>query len=305
MATSPETVGDPTAADLPGYPLGEVLLSTARQVFAFSKDAFGYDGCPTPLQQCLKQPAYRRHALRELQLATELASAGANNVEIDTLLNSYYASFAPTARATFDLLKSPCLGSPSAPVTIVEFSDFECPHCAMARPMLEALVTTAGLVRLCYKPFPLSSHPNARSAAEAALFARDQGKFWEMHDALFNHQGALGLEQLISYGTDLGLDPGALRHSLEANVHGHEIDVARSEGTQAGIKGTPAVFMNGRGEVLPLGPEYLAHEIDDELEWQHNGGKWVPDAAAPATAPPPASAPAPTPAAPPAPTPGK
>jgi hypothetical protein len=183
----------PTQDDLPGYPFDQVLPTLARQMVAFARDAFSYDGCETPLQDCLKQPAHQRHALRMLSLATTLASAGAGNTEIDTLLNKYYAAFPQSERIAFTLDKRMCRGPDDAKVTVVEFSDFECPYCRMARPMLESLAPDSGSVRLCFRPFPLKAHAHSDLAAEAAYYARAQGKFWEMHDAMFDHQDALEL----------------------------------------------------------------------------------------------------------------
>ena len=265
----------PTAADLPGYPLDQVLPSIARQVFAYAKDAFGYDGCQTPLDQCLAQPAHQRHALRMLALATRLAAAGAKNVEIDTLLNTYYASFEASARVALTVDPRMCQGPEAAPVTLVEFSDFECPFCRMARPLLETLVTADGPVRLCFRPFPLHMHPHAQQAAEAALYAESQGKFWPMHDALFEHQSALELADLGRYAADVGLDPAALQQAVKTAAFQAQIDASKAEGDAAKVRGTPSIFFNGRAFDLPLTPENLAQTVEDEAEWQAHGGHWA------------------------------
>src|SRR6185312_17457871 len=147
------------------------------------------------------------HAHRMMLLAGAFAEAGAKSSEITTLLNSYYDSFAADKRTTFDLSHAPCRGPADAPVTIVEFSDFECPHCAMARPMLEQLVDVEqGKVRFCFKPFPLTMHPHSEPAAEAAMYAQEHGKFWELHDLLFENQQALENENLKTYAQKAGLD---------------------------------------------------------------------------------------------------
>jgi len=272
-----ETSPLPTASDLPGYPLDQVLPSLARQIFAFSKDAFGYDGCETALNECLKQPAHQRHALRMLSLATRLAAAGATNVEIDTALNTYYAAFPPSARASLVVDDSMCRGPRDAKVTVVEFSDFECPFCRMARPLLEGLVTQGGSVRLCFRPYPLKMHPHAQLAAEAAMYARSQGKFWELHDLLFEHQDSLELADLQRYAADANLDPAQLAQAVQTQAFQAAIDASKQEGQDAKVTGTPSIFINGRSYDLPLGTENLLQAIDDELEWQQNGGHWAPN----------------------------
>jgi hypothetical protein len=206
----------PTQDDLPGYPLEQVVGPTARQIFVLARDGFSYDGCPGSLAECLHQKPYQRHALRVLTLATRLAADGRRNTELNELLNRYYGSFAAKERSAVDAAASPCRGSQTAAVTLVEFSDFECPHCASARPLLEEAAARSD-VRLCFKPFPLKFHEHARPAAEAALFARDHGKFWEMHDTLFEHQQALDGASLVSYANDLGLDGAALQAALKSN----------------------------------------------------------------------------------------
>ena len=274
----PSTLPMPTADDLPGFPLDQVVSPLAKQLFALSKDAFSYDGCPTPVQGCLRNPRYRRHALRLLTLATRLASEGQSNREINTLLNTYYASFAPAQRFKMGESIAPCRGPAAAPVVLAEFSDFECPHCAAARPLLDEVLAHSNQVKLCYKPFPLAVHAHARDAAEAALFARDQGKFWEMHDLLFDHQESLGLSDMKGYAAELGLDPKALELSVLSNAHATEIDGSHTLGDRAHLTGTPSIFINGRPLVLNLSRESLAQAIDDELDYQAGHGAFAPDA---------------------------
>jgi protein-disulfide isomerase len=209
-----------------------------------------------------------------LALATRLASAGANNVEIGTQLNRYYAGFAPAERTSLTVDDAMCRGPKNARVTVVEFSDFECPYCRVARPLLEGLASDAGQVRLCFKPFPLKVHAHAEQAAQAAYYAKAQGKFWPMRDALFDHQDALELEDLKRYATELGLDSSAMAEAVGMRAFGPQVEASKAEGKQAAIKGTPSIFINGRRYELPMDSNDLVHAIDDELEWQSNGGKW-------------------------------
>ncbi|MEK6922525.1 MAG: DsbA family protein [Nanoarchaeota archaeon] len=147
-------------------------------------------------------------------------------------------------RVTIDK-DDPVLGDPDAPVTIVEFSDFQCPFCA--RAFNDALAEFRnsdyfkdGQVNLVYKDFPLNSiHPQAQKAAEAAQCAHDQGKFWEYHDALFQNQGALDVNSLKGYADDVGLDTGKFNECLDSGKSKKEVDNDLAAATAAGGRGTP------------------------------------------------------------------
>lgn len=279
-ATPPVSAELPTPRqeDLPGFPVSELPEPAAKQVFAFAQDDFCYCGCPHTVQGCLKEHGGCRHAKRMMLLASAEAVGGAKSAEIAKSLNDYYASFAADKRNTFDLKGVACQGPADAPVTLVEFSDFECPYCKLARPLLEQLVTAEkGKLRLCFKPFPLGVHPHSQPAAEAAMYAKAHGKFWEMHDLLFEKQQSLENADLKTYAQQVGLDGDDLLKAVETQKYQAEINASKEEGKRAGLQGTPAIFLNGRPLILPISPETLAHAIDDELEWKQNNGHWAAD----------------------------
>ncbi len=134
--------------------------------------------------------------------------------EIINAIAKYNMSFG-MKRHSFKVDDRTCRGPKDAKVTLVEFSDFECPYCGAARPMLEELQKVRPQVRLCWMPFPLSAHPNAIPAGQAALFARDAGKFWAMHDALFINQMSFTEEASSrSWRASMGLDDKALGKAM-------------------------------------------------------------------------------------------
>lgn len=276
-AAEPKAARTPTPDDLPGFPVDQLPLAAQQTLWAFAQDAFSYDGnCAVSLPGCLRQPGSKRHAGRMLTLAAAESVAGATAAEINTLLNGYYASFAPAKRTSFDLATAACTGSEAAPVTLIEFSDFECPHCAAARPLLQQFAKlNSATVRLCFKPFPLQIHPNSLPAAQAAMYAHAHGKFWELHDLMFENQNDLGGSRIAAYATQVGLDAKAMTAAIENGVYLAAVNASKEEGKKAGITGTPSVFMNGRPLVLPLGPGTLQHALEDELEWKSSGGKWA------------------------------
>ena len=160
----------------------------------------------------------------------------------------------------------PAKGPADAPVTIVEFSDFECPYCARVVPTLEQVKEKYGdQVRIVFRQFPLDMHPNAAKAAEAALCANEQGKFWEMHDAMFADQKKLAVADLKATAGTLGMDAAAFGSCLDSGKHGPKVKEDMKAGVLAGVSGTPALFVNGRflNGAVPF--EAIAEVVDDEL----------------------------------------
>jgi protein-disulfide isomerase len=147
-------------------------------------------------------------------------------------------------RAKHDHIQGPI----DAPIALVEYGDYECPYCGEAYLVLKAIQERLG-DRLCFafRNFPLvNSHPHAEHAAEAAEAAGAQGKFWEMHDLLYEHQEALDDEDLVQYAEALGLDARRLIAEVLAGAHSARIREDFSGGARDGVNGTPALFINGR-----------------------------------------------------------
>ena len=141
----------------------------------------------------------------------------------------------------------PSKGPDNAPITIVEFSDFECPYCAKAQGALDEIMQRyEGKVRLVFRDLPLPGHFKAPTAAAAAHCAGDQGKFWEMHDLLFNNRQAMDVADLKTYAADLGLDQGAFDTCLDSGAKAEIVEASAKAGAKLGISGTPAFFINGR-----------------------------------------------------------
>jgi protein-disulfide isomerase len=159
-------------------------------------------------------------------------------------------------------------GPASAAVTLVEYGDFECPHCGRAHYILnELLAEFADDVRLVFRHFPLAEvHPHAQRAAEASEAAGTQGQFWEMHDVLFENQDALDDESLGEYAQDLGLDLVTFLRDLNAGVHTDRVREDFMSGVRSGVNGTPTFFINGRRHDGPWDLESLAAAIEAEAE---------------------------------------
>ena len=141
----------------------------------------------------------------------------------------------------------PSRGPEDAPVTVVEFSDFECPYCSRVNPALEQVIATYGDdVRIVFRQFPLSRiHANAQKAAEASLCAEEQGKFWQLHDAMFQDQRNLGLVSIKEKAALVGLDIDSFNTCLDTDRYADAVAADLAAGSQLGVTGTPAVFING------------------------------------------------------------
>ena len=160
----------------------------------------------------------------------------------------------------------PTKGSAKALVTIVAFTDFECPSCARQHPVLDRIVTEFGdRVRLVVRDFPLSQHANARKAAEAAEAAREQGKYWEYSSVLFRNQSALGVDKLRQYAAELGLDRARFDASLDSGKFAEKVQRDIVDGRKLGINGTPTLYINGK-RVSDNSYETLKSAIESALK---------------------------------------
>lgn len=158
----------------------------------------------------------------------------------------YKRRFDPSASRPIGVDGSPTLGPSDARVTVVVFSDFECPACGFAAPRLDAAVTGGRSVRLVYKFVALAQHAHAEIAARAAIAAHAQGKFWEMHKMLFSHQSALEERDLEGYARAIGLDMKAFLAAMKSRATTARIETDAALWHSLQLHGTPSVFVEGR-----------------------------------------------------------
>jgi protein-disulfide isomerase len=174
--------------------------------------------------------------------------------------------FLEPPRLTIDATGGDSRGPETATVTIVEFSDFQCPYCVRAFPTVKKVLETyAGKVRFVYHDLPLAMHPFAIKAAEAGGCAADQGKFWEMHDRMFAANGKLEVSDLKLYAGELGLDAERFATCLDQGQKEGRWQAGKALAESYGISGTPAFFINGRYISGARPFETFAEIIDDEL----------------------------------------
>jgi protein-disulfide isomerase len=170
-------------------------------------------------------------------------------------------------RASVDVVAGdPTKGPATAPITIIEFSDFQCPFCARVNPTLDQVRKVYGdKVRIVFKDFPLPNHPQAPKAAEAGHCAGEQGKYWELHDRMFANQQALQIPQLKEYATALGLDMNAFNQCLDSGKHSSRVAENMKAGEALGVGSTPTLYVNGRPIVGAQPFDYFKAVIDEEL----------------------------------------
>jgi protein-disulfide isomerase len=219
------------------------------------------------------------------QAARDLAEIKATQAEILKRLTSIEdgqkklqaaAPARPAARADEDYDKlytiavadSPLRGKPTAPVTIVEFSDFQCPFCARANPIVEdVLKRYPNQVNYVFKHFPLAFHGAARPAAIASMAAQEQGKFWEMHEVLFANQATLDANKMEEYAKQAGLDLARFKKDLEAKKAEYDkrIEADLALGQSVDVRGTPTLYVGGK-KVRIRTVEGMSAMVDEQLK---------------------------------------
>jgi protein-disulfide isomerase len=254
------------AADLyPGMNFGE-LDADQRQTFVSIAEM---ELCPCPnsdasLHACLQKKDKCGTAKRAATLIAAGIQKGLNEMDIlDRLAKLVEQS---KKSHDFDLSQAPHKGPEDAPVKVVEFADFQCPHCKRASQMMDEIAKEYDNVAVYFKNFPLSGHGQASVAAKAAVAAQKQGKFWPMHDLLFKHQRSLSTEKIHSFARRIGLNATKFKKDMNSQEVGKRVAADRQEGMNAGIKGTPAIFINGQKYMGAMTKKGISEVIDVELE---------------------------------------
>ena len=247
----------------------------AKEFYDMNKARFGQLTEPEALDQIHKGLGQQRLQRKLAEYVGELRAKATVKVLLDPYRLDVVAG------------DDPAKGPATAPVTIVEFSDFQCPYCARVGPTLKRVEEVYGeKVRIVFSDFPLLQiHKDAAKAAEAGTCAAEQGKFWPLHDKLFANQAKLTVADLKQHAKDAGLDAAAFDQCLDSGKQTAEWNEDLKDGERYGVTGTPAFFVNGRLLGGAASFEKLAEVIDEELSRK---GVDVP-----AKTPPPAPAPPP------------
>ncbi len=227
--------------------------------------------CPCPeantsLHECLKSRERRCGiAEQEASMIGQMVKADFNQTDILDKVAEFVE--AVKKEHEFTLENRPIKGNPDAPVIVVEFADFQCPYCKEASKIMKKAHQKYGDdVAIYFKNFPLAAHQHGELAARAAIAAHQQGKFWKMHDLLFEHQKSLSEKKI----TDLARRAGLNIEKFQADLRNPEVHSIvtqdKSEGEQAGISGTPTIFINGRRFLGDGSEQGLFEAIEAALE---------------------------------------
>ena len=227
---------------------------------------------PTTLAGALKTKPVCTLAKRMAKLAGFAVKSGASSLDVSNVLEKYYGSFDPKKRVVVPVDPRTCKGPTDAPITLVEFADFLCPHCREAFPRVHATVAALkGKVRWCYLNFPLRQE--SLVPAQAGEFAARNGKFFQMATQLFGHQNSLSKDEIMTLAGEVGLDTGALDQALSNGAYLQQIKGQLEEARHLGLDGTPAFFINGRKCLLNF--TLLPWMLQDEQIWMAHKDSWV------------------------------
>jgi protein-disulfide isomerase len=210
----------------------------------------------------LKNDKDCRKSLYAARYVARLVDGGYTDSEIGESLQKRFR----TPVAKIDISEAPVKGNPSAPVTVIEFVDYECPHCKRVQPVLRQVAEEfKDEVRVYFKHYPLGGHTNARMAAEGAVAAHRQGKFWAFNDRLWAAADALTPAAMEAMAKEVGLDVDKWRKDVESEAVKGRVQKDRSEGTTLGISSTPTIYVNGRTFTDNRDVESLRDWINEEL----------------------------------------
>jgi protein-disulfide isomerase len=210
-----------------------------------------------------KKDASCRRSLNAVRYVARLADQGYTQTEIVESLDKRYRAVEPKF---IDVAEAPMEGSANAKITLVEFADYECPHCKRFQPVLRQILDEfKGDVRLYFKHYPLPQHTNARLAAEAAVAAQRQGKFWQFQDKLWENQDTLSPAELEKFAKEVGLDTSKFRADLDDGKIKTRVQKDRVDGTTLGLSSTPTLYINGREYTDAKDTESLRQWIKEEL----------------------------------------
>jgi len=229
-------------------------------------------GCSMKIAECrVKDPGcFYSRGLALVMI--DAVKAGKNEKEVLAEVDASKFAHPPEQKLLEDPVAIPVAGSPvtgpkDAPITLVEFSDFQCPYCGLATPQLRAVLKAYPTqVKLIFKQFPLDMHSQAALAAAAAISAHRQGKFWPMHDALFASRNDLSRPTILTLASAIGLDMKRFEADLDSPETKQAVAQDLEDGTRAGVMSTPTIFIDGQHYNGPITLATLTPLLDAELK---------------------------------------
>lgn len=263
-------------SDLPGLDLSALTDTQKDTALKMMREMGCTCGCSMKVAQCRVEDPNCAYSKGIATLIIKGFGDGKSPQEVAKLVAaSPLGKPRPEPKLLEDPIQIPIAGAPvkgpeTARVVLVEFSDFECPYCAKATGEIRQILAAYPKdIRLIYKQFPLSMHPHAGLAAMASLAAQEQGKFWELHDQMFNHYRELSRDNILAWAQELGLDMLRFTASMDNLKYKAAVDKDMEDGEFAGVNGTPALFINGKHFNGPIALAVLKPILDDEIKNSH------------------------------------
>ena len=278
LALSPLPAQQPSnwqaATTLPGIDMKGLTPAQQKVVLTILRDSTCPCGCPMQLAQCRVEDPGCGQSTTLANLVVEAAAANKTAAEIRKILadSPLVKSASQRDRVLLDpvfinILGAPFKGPANAKVTIVEFSDFQCPFCVKAIPQLDALLKAfPNDVRLVYKQFPLDTHSQAALASRASLAAHAQGKFWPLHDKMYANSRAINRQTVLEWAKEFGLDMPKFTHVFDASDTQAAVDRDLADGSRAGVNATPTLYINGKKYQGAIAIAQLTPIIANELK---------------------------------------
>jgi len=265
VAASPQAAGQAQDTTLPpGVDISKLDDFQKKVFFRIANSETSICGQAQSLIQSAKAPKDPcRRSLNALRYVVRLVEQGYTDSEVSDAIAKRYRTTVPRP---IDVAKAPMKGNPNAKVTLVEFADYECPHCKRLQPVLrQVLDEFHDDVKVYFKHYPLPQHTNARLAAEAAVAAQNQGKFWQFQDKLWDKQDELTPAEIEKIAKESGLDVTKFRQDLDSPQVKAQVQKDRAEGQSLGLQATPTLYIDGREYTDPKDAESLREWIKEEL----------------------------------------
>jgi protein-disulfide isomerase len=266
-----------TVDALPDVDLSHLSAAQKTSVLKVLRSQGCSCGCNMRLAECRVKDPNCSYSKGMAAAVIEAISHGKNEEQAKAAAIESKWGHVQQAKLLDDPVKIPVAGAPSTgaqngPITIVEFSDFQCPYCAAAVPQINAVLKAYPTqVKLIFKQYPLEMHSQANLAAAAAISAQKQGRFWQMHDALFAHHDDLSRDTILALASQNGLNMDQFQKDLDSTEVHESVVRDVQDGDHAGVEGTPTLFINGQRYNGPIALDSLKPVFEAEL----NPGKPV------------------------------
>jgi protein-disulfide isomerase len=241
-----------TSANLPGVDMGGLSAKQKASVLDILRERGCSCGCSMKLAECRVMDPGCAYSTNLAITVIESVKAGKTKADTFAALDASKWAHLQEQKILDDAVKIPVAGAPSvgpanAKITLVEFSDFQCPYCAVAVGEINALLKAYPTqVKLIFKQFPLETHPQADLAAAAAVAAHKQGKFWPMHDAMFAHRNDLSRKNIILLAKQVGLNTDQFESDIDSTEVRETVVRDVQDGDRAHVEGTPTLFISGQ-----------------------------------------------------------